>query len=117
MQLNLDVSPVIVLCLIYYIISAQEDVPEEPKFSAFTGTGRRLNGRPAKQEDSVPVAVPSTVNHQAKSTTGNKPGAGSSAEASTSTSKTGRPSGKLVFGANSSRPSKETQKVCKLLHY
>ncbi|XP_078158749.1 uncharacterized protein LOC144554301 [Carex rostrata] len=91
--------------------AAQEDVPEEPKFSAFTGTGRRLDGRPAKQEDSVPVAVPSTVNHQAKSTTGNKSGSGSSAEASTSTSKTGRPSGKLVFGANSGRPSKETQKV------
>lgn len=107
-----------VLYLIHFIISAQEDVPEEkPNFLAFTGTGRRLDGRPGKQQESVPVAVPSAVNRPAKSATGNKAGTGSSAEASTSSNKTGRPAGKLVFGSNSSRDSKDTQKVCKLLHF
>ncbi|KAJ3691727.1 hypothetical protein LUZ61_020891 [Rhynchospora tenuis] len=90
--------------------AAQEDLPEEkPKFSAFAGAGRRLDGRPAKQQESVPVAVPSPVNHQEKSAT-SKSGTGSSYEASTSSSKTGRPGGKLVFGSNSSRASKESQK-------
>ncbi|KAJ4802194.1 Ubiquitin fusion degradation 1-like protein [Rhynchospora pubera] len=94
-------------------IAAHEDLPEEKsKFSAFAGTGRRLDGRPAKQQESVPLAIPSTVNHQAKSAsaTDSKSGTGSSAEASTSSSKTGRPGGKLVFGSNSSGASKETQK-------
>ncbi|KAJ4802193.1 Ubiquitin fusion degradation protein 1 [Rhynchospora pubera] len=84
-----------------------QDVPEEkPKFSAFTGTGRRLDGRLAKQQENVPMIAPSTVNHLAKSATDDKSGSA----ASTSSSKTGRPGGKLVFGSNSSRTSKETQK-------
>jgi ubiquitin fusion degradation protein 1 len=102
-------------CLIHILFAAQEDVPEEkPKFLAFTGTGRRLDGRPAKKQESAPVAVPSAVSNQAKPATSNKPSTGSSAEASTSSNRTGRPGGKLVFGSNSSRASKDTQKVCKL---
>jgi ubiquitin fusion degradation protein 1 len=110
-------TPVVVPSLINFLIAAQ-DVPEEkPKFMAFTGTGKRLDGRPAKQQESASVAAPSAVHNQAKSATGNTPSTGSSAETSTSSNKTGRPGGKLVFGSNSSRALKDTQKVCKLLCY
>jgi ubiquitin fusion degradation protein 1 len=70
--------------------------PEEPKFNAFTGTGRRLDGKPGSQfTSSIPATttspiVPSAITASAQRPTGTPP-AGAQ-----------RPSGKLVFGGGSS---------------
>ncbi|XP_024387524.1 uncharacterized protein [Physcomitrium patens] len=67
--------------------------PEEPKFSAFTGTGRRLDGKPGKLSTG---SIPSTSSTTPTATT-------SSVQKPTGTPPAGaqRP-GKLVFGGGSS---------------
>jgi len=79
--------------------------PEEPKFSPFTGAGRRLDGKTSKNQtpaSSLPSKQP-------------QPGAASSAKqtaASTSQTSTSRQSaGKLVFGSNANSAPKEAQKA------
>ncbi|XXG75226.1 hypothetical protein AAC387_Pa07g3781 [Persea americana] len=75
----------------------EEPVDEEPKFSPFTGVGRRLDGKPPQQA-AVPV---SSLIPRATSGTGST----SSGTAARQTS------GKLVFGSGTNPPPKETQKV------
>lgn len=71
--------------------------PEEPKFNAFTGAGRRLDGKPGRfSTGSMPTATPTpTTSAAASSSTAQRP---------TGTPPAGsqRPSGKLVFGGGSS---------------
>ncbi|XP_077232752.1 uncharacterized protein LOC143870938 [Tasmannia lanceolata] len=80
----------------------EEPAKEEPKFSPFTGVGRRLDGKSLKQTV-TPVSSSAPKEPQSKSTTGT---------ASTSSSAPSRQaSGKLVFGSNTNQAPKGTQKV------
>lgn len=85
-----------------------EDTPAEaePKFSAFTGTGRRLDGKPLKQQPS-PVSWSGTKDKEPAVSIGNnrQPSSGASSQSSTCQAQ-----GKLVFGSNVNR-SKETKQV------
>lgn len=72
----------------------------EPKFNPFTGSGRRLDGKPAKHEPSPVSSSPSK----------DKQPAGQSAAGTTSQTASRQSQGKLVFGSNASRVSKEAQK-------
>lgn len=72
----------------------------EPKFSAFTGTGRRLDGKSAShQPQSISSSRSSDEKQSAQS-------AGSSSQNGTR-----RSLGKLVFGQNAPRNPKEAPKV------
>lgn len=68
--------------------------PEEPKFNAFTGTGRRLDGKPGRHSTgSIPVTTSTTsatTTSSAQRPTGTPPAAAQ------------RLSGKLVFGGGTS---------------
>lgn len=94
-------------------ISAQDAeavTEEEPKFTPFTGAGRRLDGKPSKHQTS-PVPFPG--NQQPRGgTNGGKPTTSSTSENSSSRQTTG----KLVFGSNAVRAPKEAQKVCESFH-
>lgn len=82
----------------------------EPKFSPFTGAGRRLDGKPLAYQ---PPPVSSSVSKDKQPSIANssgKPSAGSSSQIAAHQSQ-----GKLVFGSNASRASKETQKVFSVL--
>lgn len=82
----------------------EADVEEEPKFNPFTGTGRRLDGKPAKH---APVAT-SPVSKDKQPATG---GSSEQPAARTSSQSTNRQlQGKLVFGSNSGRAQKVTPK-------
>ncbi|VYS53044.1 unnamed protein product [Arabidopsis thaliana] len=79
---------------------AEEVVDErEPKFNPFTGSGRRLDGRPLAYE---PAPASSSKGKQPVVANGN----GQSSVASSSEKAT-RAQGKLVFGANGNRAPKE----------
>ncbi|KAG7636927.1 Ubiquitin fusion degradation protein Ufd1-like [Arabidopsis thaliana x Arabidopsis arenosa] len=79
---------------------AEEVVDEpEPKFNPFTGSGRRLDGRPLAYE---PAPASSSKDKQPVVANGN----GQSSVASSSEKAT-RAQGKLVFGANANRAPKE----------
>ncbi|CAE6000255.1 unnamed protein product [Arabidopsis lyrata] len=79
---------------------AEEVVTEpEPKFNPFTGSGRRLDGRPLAYE---PAPASSSKDKQPVVANGN----GQSSVASSSEKAT-RAQGKLVFGANANRAPKE----------
>ncbi|KAJ3692671.1 hypothetical protein LUZ60_011766 [Juncus effusus] len=80
---------------------------EEKKFLPFVGTGRRLDGRPSKNEDSIPVPVSQPKTIAKSGTSQSQPSAGTG-QPSAGT-KSGAKAGKLVFG-QSSRSSKETEK-------
>ncbi|KAG6554574.1 hypothetical protein Mapa_003592 [Marchantia paleacea] len=76
--------------------------PEEPKFNAFTGTGRRLDGKPAKLSAgpiSAMGASGSTTSASAKKSVGSG-ASGSGAPAAPAGPQ--RAAGKLVFGASGS---------------
>eukprot|EP00897_Mesotaenium_endlicherianum_P009816 jgi/Mesen1/8863/ME000053S08267 len=88
--------------------------PEEPKFQAFVGSGRRLDGKPSKLPASpAPVAGPSSAAASASTSraSGAAPasaaGAGAAAGGGGAPAAPGRPkaAGKLVFGSSSSRPA------------
>lgn len=86
--------------------SQDPEEPEEPKFNAFSGVGRRLDGKPLKQS-----AVASTIASQSsKSPVPNS--RTSETKASTSASTPSRRPGKLVFGAggtaNTNAPAKQS---------
>ncbi|OAY67124.1 Ubiquitin fusion degradation protein, partial [Ananas comosus] len=73
---------------------AEAVTEEEPKFTPFTGAGRRLDGKPSKHQTSP---VPSPGNQQPRGgTNGGKPTTSSTSENSSSRQTTG----KLVFGSN-----------------
>lgn len=85
-------------------LSAEEEQPEKiPKFNPFTGSARRLDGKPMT-ESVAPVSAPIPKQHQHDSENGSK-------DSKSSTFAT-RKSGKLVFGSNGNQPTKETPKVC-----
>ncbi|KAL9289620.1 putative ubiquitin fusion degradation protein Ufd1 [Arabidopsis thaliana] len=77
------------------------DVAEaEPKFNPFTGSGRRLDGRPLSYEPQPGAANSNGQSH---------PVASSSSSGSEKPTQQNR--GKLVFGSNVERSTKETTKV------
>lgn len=89
-------------------VPAAEEAPAEtePKFSPFTGSGRRLDGKPLNYQPPS-VAPARSKDKQPNVANGNaKPSAGSSSQ---STSRQAQ--GKLVFGSNVSRTPKDTPKV------
>ena len=81
-------------------------MPEpEPKFNPFTGSGRRLDGRPLSYEP--PSSSSSSKDKQPAVANGN----GQSSVASGSERAARQAQGKLVFGANANRAPKEAPKV------
>jgi len=82
------------LFILFVKTDATSPEPEEPKFNAFMGTGRRLDGKPGRHSTgSIPQTTPTTSAASASSAqrpTGTPPAAAQ------------RPSGKLVFGGGSS---------------
>ncbi|XP_039060831.1 ubiquitin fusion degradation protein 1 homolog [Hibiscus syriacus] len=86
--------------------SQVEEAPAEaePKFSAFTGTGRRLDGKPLKQQPSPVFSTGMKDKGPAVSNGNNRqPSSGASSQSSARQAQ-----GKLVFGSNVNRP-KETK--------
>ncbi|XP_010431554.1 PREDICTED: ubiquitin fusion degradation protein 1 homolog, partial [Camelina sativa] len=80
---------------------AEEVVDEpEPKFNPFTGSGRRLDGRPLAYEP-PPASIPK--DKQPVVANGN----GQSSAASSSEKAARQAQGKLVFGSNANRAPKE----------
>ncbi|XP_071691341.1 uncharacterized protein [Rutidosis leptorrhynchoides] len=72
---------------------------EEPNFNPFTGSGRRLDGKPLKyQPPPVSSSSGAKENQPAVSGSGGQPSTGS-----TSQSSSRQTQGKLVFGSNASR--------------
>lgn len=81
--------------------AAEEVVAEpEPKFNPFTGSGRRLDGRPLSYE---PPPASSSKDKQPVVANGN----GQSSVASSSEKAARQAQGKLVFGSNANRAPKE----------
>jgi hypothetical protein len=76
-----------------------EAAVEEPKFTPFTGSGRRLDGKPSKDKD---VLASSPAKRQANANNGVQPSIGSTSQSSSSRKTTG----KLVFGSGGSRGDK-----------
>lgn len=80
---------------------------EEPKFNPFTGSGRRLDGKPLKYQPPPVSAASSTTKDKQVAVSGGgvpPPSTGSSSQSSSRQSQ-----GKLVFGSNANR-SAEPQK-------
>uniref|UniRef100_A0A2K2AVM9 Uncharacterized protein n=1 Tax=Populus trichocarpa TaxID=3694 RepID=A0A2K2AVM9_POPTR len=82
-----------------------EEVPAEtePKFNPFTGTGRRLDGKPMSYQP-PPVSSGSKDKQPAVANDSRQPSLGSISKNTARQSQ-----GKLVFGSNASRSPKETQ--------
>ncbi|KAK6234883.1 hypothetical protein QUC31_018648 [Theobroma cacao] len=82
-----------------------EEVPPKKvaKFSPFSGSARRLDGKPLTQPAALPV---SPLFKQHNSNAGNETVASKSSSSTSS-----QHSGKLVFGSNGGQPPKETTKV------
>ena len=92
-------------------LAVEEDPADaEPKFNPFTGSGRRLDGKPLKYEP-APASSSGSKDKKPAVTNGNaQPSTGSSSQATSCQAR-----GKLVFGSNASRSPKETKKVLLLL--
>ncbi|KAJ4890887.1 ubiquitin fusion degradation 1 [Raphanus sativus] len=90
---------------------AEEVVPEpEPKFNPFTGSGRRLDGRPLSYEPPPASSASSSSSKDKQPAVAN--GNGQASVASSSSEKAARQAqGKLVFGGNANRAPKEAPKV------
>ncbi|KAK6946344.1 Ubiquitin fusion degradation protein Ufd1-like [Dillenia turbinata] len=85
----------------------EQGVPvEEPKFNPFTGVGRRLDGKPLKQQP-PPVSAPASKDKQPSVTNG---GVQSSSGSASQVGSNRQSQGKLVFGSNVNRGPKPTQK-------
>ncbi|GJM90392.1 hypothetical protein PR202_ga06669 [Eleusine coracana subsp. coracana] len=85
--------------------TAEAAVEEEPKFTPFTGSGRRLDGKASKDKD---VLASSPAKRQANASNGVQPSTSSTSQSSSSR----KPTGKLVFGSGGSRdkaPEKEAK--------
>jgi ubiquitin fusion degradation protein 1 len=95
-----------------YLILAAEEVPAEtePKFNPFTGTGRRLDGKPMSYQP-PPVSSGSKDKQPAVANDSRQPSLGSISKNTARQSQ-----GKLVFGSNASRSPKETQQVLFFFH-
>lgn len=88
--------------------SQAEEVPAEtePKFNPFTGAGRRLDGKPLSYQP--PPASSSSVSKDKQPAVADgsrQPSLGSSSQNTARKSQ-----GKLVFGSNTGRTPKETQR-------
>ncbi|KAB5541504.1 hypothetical protein DKX38_014478 [Salix brachista] len=85
-----------------------EEVPAEtePKFSPFTGAGRRLDGRPLSYQPPPASSSGSKDKQPAVADGSRQPSLGSSSQNTARQSQ-----GKLVFGSNTGRTPKETQRV------
>lgn len=81
---------------------AQAEAEAEPKFTPFTGIGRRLDGKPLKHQ--APT-VSSPAKGQQSETTNDVKKTDSTSESSSSP----QTKGKLVFGSHANRASKEAQ--------
>ncbi|TVU32852.1 hypothetical protein EJB05_24611, partial [Eragrostis curvula] len=86
--------------------TAEAAVEEEPKFTPFTGSGRRLDGKASKDKD---VLASSPAKRQANASNGVQPSTGSTSQSSSSR----KTSGKLVFGSGGSRADKAPEKEAK----
>lgn len=91
-----------------YIFISEEEAPAEaePKFNPFTGVGRRLDGKPSKQQ---PPLSSTSMSKDKQIDTRNV--SGQTSAGSSSQNATRQSQGKLVFGGNASRNPKETKKV------
>lgn len=81
---------------------------EEPKFNPFTGSARRLDGKPLKQQ---PPPVSTSGSKDKRPDMANA--TGQSAAGSSSQSSNRQTQGKLVFGSNANR-NPDKQKVSHL---
>ncbi|GJY40394.1 ubiquitin fusion degradation protein 1 homolog isoform X1 [Tanacetum coccineum] len=81
-------------------IQEQEVPPEEPKFNPFTGSGRRLDGKPLKYQP-PPVSSPADFKQKQPAV----PSAGTSSQSGSRQTQ-----GKLVFGSNANRTAAAPQK-------
>ncbi|GKA54283.1 ubiquitin fusion degradation protein 1 homolog isoform X1 [Tanacetum coccineum] len=81
-------------------IQEQEVPPEEPKFNPFTGSGRRLDGKPLKYQP-PPVSSPADFKQKQPAV----PSAGTSSQSGSRQTQ-----GKLVFGTNANRTAAAPQK-------
>uniref|UniRef100_A0A2P2LDP4 Ubiquitin fusion degradation protein 1 homolog n=1 Tax=Rhizophora mucronata TaxID=61149 RepID=A0A2P2LDP4_RHIMU len=88
-------------------IPSMEEVPAEtePKFSPFTGAGRRLDGKPLMYQ---PAPVSSAQSKEKRPTVTDGTGQSSMGSGSQNTGRQSQ--GKLVFGSNASNAPKEMQK-------
>ena len=83
-------------------MAVEEEPPNKiPKFNPFSGSARRLDGKPAEA-----VAAPVLQPHKAEATTSDTNGS------TPSTSGSRKRSGKLVFGSNADQNSNGAPKVC-----
>ncbi|KAL0561101.1 hypothetical protein IC582_001519 [Cucumis melo] len=89
-------------------VAEAPDAEAEPKFSAFTGTGRRLDGKSSNHQ---PQPISSSRSGDAKQL-GGRSRYGHSQQSAGSSSVNGahQSQGKLVFGQNANRNPKETPK-------
>lgn len=86
-------------------ISVEEEPPTKvAKFSPFSGSSRRLDGKPLTEPATLPV---SPLRKQHNGNVGNVTVASKS-----SSSNSHQHSGKLVFGSNGNQTPRETTKVC-----
>ncbi|KAJ8497527.1 hypothetical protein OPV22_008079, partial [Ensete ventricosum] len=84
---------------------AQDEAEEGHRFTPFTGVGRRLDGKPLN--DQAPTITSSSVKDQkSEAVNSTKQSTPSTSQSSSSRQNMGR----LVFGSNSSRASREAQK-------
>lgn len=91
--------------LLFLLIDKETPVETEPKFNPFTGSGRRLDGKPLNYQP------PPVSSSGSKDKNSGVPNVNSqSSTASSSQNKAPQTQGKLVFGSNPNR-GKETGKV------
>lgn len=95
-----------------FLLSVQEAPAEtEPKFNPFSGSGRRLDGKPLNYQ---PPPLSSSGSKEKKPDVSSVNSQSSTASSSQNTARQSQ--GKLVFGSNANR-GKETGKVILLLTY
>lgn len=98
-----------------FVLAVEEASAEaEPKFSPFTGVGRRLDGKTLMHQPQSVSSSGAKDKRLAAATSNAQPSAGSSSQ-----SNTRQTQGKLVFGStnvNRTTP-KETQKVLLMFHH
>ena len=81
----------------------------EPKFSAFTGTGRRLDGKSSSHQ-SQPISSARSSEEKLSGAT-SRHGPPQQSAGSSSVNGTRQAQGKLVFGQNANQNPKGTSKV------
>ena len=94
-------KPLKQMALTLVFLGMEEPAAKKPKFSAFTGSSRRLDGKPATQPTASTIC-PTLKQHQPET---EKNGSKLLSPLSH------QQSGKLVFGSTSNQPQNETPKV------